>query len=45
VKDNGGTIDAVVRHADEALCDSKLYDSKKSGRNMVTTYEPYKFST
>jgi PleD family two-component response regulator len=37
---DGDTIDTVVRHADEAL-----YDPKKLGRNMVTRYEPYKFST
>jgi GGDEF domain-containing protein len=37
---DGDTIDTVVRHADEAF-----YDSKKSGRNIVTRYEPCKFST
>lgn len=37
---DGNTIDAVVRCADEAL-----YISKKSGRNMVTRYEPFHFST
>lgn len=37
---DGDTVDAVVRLADEAL-----YSSKKSGRNMVTRYEPFHFST
>lgn len=37
---DGDTIDAVVKHADEGL-----YSSKKSGRNMVTRYEPFHFST
>jgi PleD family two-component response regulator len=37
---DGDTTDTVVRHTDEAL-----YDSNKSGRNMVARYEPYKFST
>jgi diguanylate cyclase (GGDEF)-like protein len=35
---DGDTIDAIVRHADEAL-----YGSKEAGRNMATRYEPYKF--
>jgi GGDEF domain-containing protein len=29
---DGNTIDTVVRHADETL-----YDSKKLGRNMITS--------
>ena len=37
---DGDTIDKVVRCADKAL-----YSSKKSGRNMVTRYEPFHFST
>lgn len=37
---DGDTIDAVVRCADEAL-----YGSKKAGRNVVTVYEPFHFST
>jgi diguanylate cyclase (GGDEF)-like protein len=37
---DGDTIDAVVRCADKAL-----YSSKKSGRNMVTRYKPFHFST
>lgn len=37
---DGDSIDAVIKHADEAL-----YSSKRSGRNRVTRYEPFKFST
>ncbi|NWF52044.1 MAG: sensor domain-containing diguanylate cyclase [Nitrospirae bacterium] len=37
---DGSSIDAVIRCADEAL-----YESKRSGRNMVTRYEPFQFST
>ncbi|MBM4128555.1 MAG: GGDEF domain-containing protein, partial [Nitrospira sp.] len=36
---DGNSIDAVIRLADEAL-----YDSKRSGRNMVKKYEPFQFS-
>lgn len=37
---DGSSIEAVIRCADEAL-----YESKRSGRNMVTRYEPFQFST
>lgn len=36
---DGSSIDAVIRHADEAL-----YESKRSGRNKTTKYEPFQFS-
>lgn len=36
---DGNSIEAVIKCADEAL-----YESKKSGRNMVTRYEPFQFS-
>jgi len=36
---DGNSIDAVIRHADAAL-----YESKKSGRNKVVRYEPFQFS-
>jgi len=37
---DGSSIEAVIRCADEAL-----YESKRSGRNMITRYEPFQFST
>jgi len=37
---DGNSIESVIRCADEAL-----YESKRSGRNMVTRYEPFQFST
>jgi diguanylate cyclase (GGDEF)-like protein len=37
---DGSSIEAVIRCADEAL-----YESKRSGRNMVTRYEPFQFTT
>ncbi len=36
---DGNSIDSVIRHADEAL-----YESKRSGRNRITRYEPFQFS-
>jgi diguanylate cyclase (GGDEF)-like protein len=36
---DASSIDAVIRRADEAL-----YESKRSGRNMITKYEPFQFS-
>lgn len=36
---DGNSLNAVIRRADEAL-----YESKKSGRNRVTRYEPFDFS-
>ena len=36
---DGETIDAIVRHADEAL-----YKSKEAGRNMVSGYDKFCFS-
>jgi len=37
---DGSSIEAVIRCADEAL-----YESKRSGRNMITRYEPFQFYT
>lgn len=37
---DGSSLKAVIRCADEAL-----YESKRSGGNMVTRYEPFQFST
>jgi diguanylate cyclase (GGDEF)-like protein len=37
---DGSSIEAAIRCADEAL-----YESKRSGRNMITRYEPFQFST
>jgi diguanylate cyclase (GGDEF)-like protein len=37
---DGSSVEAVIRCADEAL-----YESKRSGRNMITRYEPFQFST
>ena len=37
---DGTSIEAGIRCADEAL-----YESKRSGRNMITRYEPFQFST
>jgi len=37
---DASSIEAVIRCADEAL-----YESKRSGRNMITRYEPFQFST
>lgn len=37
---DGNSIEAVIRCADEAL-----YESKHSGRNIITRYEPFQFST
>lgn len=36
---DGNSLNAVIRRADEAL-----YESKKSGRNRITKYEPFDFS-
>jgi diguanylate cyclase (GGDEF)-like protein len=36
---DGNSLSAVIRRADEAL-----YESKRSGRNRVTRYEPFQFS-
>ncbi|HYA12678.1 MAG TPA: GGDEF domain-containing protein [Thermodesulfovibrionales bacterium] len=36
---DGNSFNAVIKHADEAL-----YESKRSGRNKVTRYEPFNFS-
>ena len=36
---DGNSLNAVIRRADEAL-----YESKRSGRNRVTRYEPFQFS-
>lgn len=36
---DGNSMNAVIKHADEAL-----YESKRSGRNKVTRYEPFNFS-
>jgi len=36
---DGNSVDTVIRHADEAL-----YESKRSGRNRITRYEPFLFS-
>jgi diguanylate cyclase (GGDEF)-like protein len=37
---DGNSMNAVIKHADEAL-----YESKRSGRNRVTRYEPFQFSS
>jgi diguanylate cyclase (GGDEF)-like protein len=37
---DANSIESVIRCADEAL-----YESKRSGRNMITRYEPFQFST
>ncbi len=36
---DGNSLSAVIRRSDEAL-----YESKRSGRNRITRYEPFQFS-
>jgi diguanylate cyclase (GGDEF)-like protein len=36
---DGNSLSAVIRRSDEAL-----YESKRSGRNRITKYEPFQFS-
>jgi diguanylate cyclase (GGDEF)-like protein len=37
---DGNSMNAVIKHAD-----ASLYESKRSGRNRVTRYEPFQFSS
>lgn len=37
---DGSTVEEVIRNADKAL-----YESKTEGRNRVTKYEPFQFSS